>query len=315
MTGLLLLAAIPALVQEQAPQTHRFRVAIQAVQVDVYVERKGKAVLDLTREDFELFDNGIRQRVELAEVDTAPLSVALVVDASGSMAGRRLLHLQTAAHAFLNGLEPKDQASFITLTARIEQQTELTSDFDVIHNAIDHTKARGATVWHDALYAGLKTVEPVSQRAMVLLFTDGEDTYSWLRAEQLMPLVEQSGAVLYAVNTRLEAGRPSIGNFNPNTNSSLWQSQRREWLKRRSARTKLLRKLAEASGGRLFETPSTSELEEIFLTILAEMRIRYLLFYRPASVEEGWHDVEVKLKGQKADVRARRGYFYEAPAR
>ena len=243
-------------------------------------------------------------------MDTAPLSVALVVDASDSMAGRRLLRLQTAAHAFLNGLEPKDQASLITFTHRIEQQTELTSNFDVIHSAIDHTEAHGATVWHDALYAGLKTVEPVSQRAIVLLFTDGEDTYSWLRAEQLMPLVEQSSAVLYAV-TRLEAGFPGIGNFNPNR----WQSQWRESLERRSARTKLLRKLAEASGGRLIETPSTSELQEIFLTILAEMKTRYLLTYHPSSVEEGWHDVEVKLKGQKADVRARRGYFYEAPER
>jgi hypothetical protein len=82
-----------------------------------------------------------------------------------------------------------------------------------------------------------------------------------------------------------------------------------------STHTRLLRNLTEASGGHLIETSSTAELEKIFLSVLAEMKTRYLLTYHPTNTERGWHAVEVKLKGQKANIRARRGYFYETRAR
>ena len=100
-----------------------------------------------------------------------------------------------------------------------------------------------------------------------------------------------------------------------NTTTSAWRRAWRQRLKEHSEDTRLLRSLTEASGGDLIETPSTAELEKIFLSVLAEMKTRYLLTYRPTSSEPGWHEVEVKLKGRKADIRARRGYFYETPAR
>ena len=306
---MLVLTMWSAVGQETPGQTARFSISVRAVQVDVYVGRKNKAILGLTADDFELFDNGVRQQVQLVDRHAAPLSLALVVDTSDSLYGQRLVHLKSAAHAFLDGLETQDRASLITFTQRIEERVALTSDHRALHDAIDAIETGGATVWHDALFAGLKTVEAVSERAIVLLFTDGQDTYSWLRPEQLMPLVEQSNAVVYGVV------RQARTELTVNTTTSAWRRAWRRRLMEHSTHTRLLRNLTEASGGDLIETSSTAELKKIFLSVLAEMKTRYLLTYHPTSTERGWHAVEVKLKGQKADIRARRGYFYENRAR
>ena len=214
--AMLLLVAWAAAGQETSRMT-RFSVSVSAVQVDVYVGRKNKAILGLTRDDFELFDNGVRQQVQLLDRNAFPLSVALVVDTSDSVQGRRLVHLKSAARAFLEGLETHDRASLITFTQRIEERVTLTSNHGALNDAIDGIEAQGATVWHDALFAGLKTVEAVSERAIVLLFTDGQDTYSWLRPEQLMPLVEQSNAVVYGVV------RQPRTELTGNTTTSAWR--------------------------------------------------------------------------------------------
>ena len=103
--------------------------------------------------------------------------------------------------------------------------------------------------------------------------------------------------------------------FTGNTASSEWRRAWRRSISEHSQQTRLLRELTEASGGRLIETSTTAELEDIFLNVVSEMKRRYLLTYRPTSTAEGWHQIEVRLKGRKADIRARRGYFYETSAK
>jgi VWFA-related protein len=147
-------------------------------------------------------------------------------------------------------------------------------------------------------------LEVVRDRPMVLLFTDGADTYSWLRQEQVIPLVSHSNAVVYAITRNEGAPIPDLGTTRARER---FRQNRRENLRR----TRLLLDVTRESGGRLVETSSSSRLREIFLEILAEMKTRYILTYSPPGpVREGWHDLEVKVKRKGVDVQARRGYFY-----
>ena len=280
------LVALPLLLA-QAQERPAYRVAVEAVRVDVFVSRKGKALLGLTKDDFELFDNGVRQEIELVGREREPVSVALVLDVSDSVVGTPLNQLKAAADAFLRGLGPSDRATLVTFSHYIQQLSPMTSDFPSLHEAIDRVQARGSTSWHDALFAGLELLEGSSRRPLLLLFTDGEDTYSWLRGEQLPPLVRQSSAVVYALSKKSPSGRGRVRG------------------------TKLLEEVTRAGGGRLIEANSMEEVEAGFQQVLTEMRNRYLLAYDPQEVRrDGWHTIEVKLRHRKGDVRARQGYFY-----
>jgi VWFA-related protein len=308
--NVLLLSAWALAAVHQPPQTPVFRVSVEAVQVDVHVGRGRKAVTGLDVDDFELFDNGVRQRIELVDIETVPLNVALVLDTSQSVAGSKLLHLQSAAHAFLRGLDDKDRAGLITFCHRLHQASGLTSDLDVLHRAIDRVEAYGSTKWHDALFAGLKAVELAKDRPVVLLFTDGEDTYSWLREDQLPALVERSNAVLYVIHGREEI--PMLPSDRPS--SPRWQRGQSRKRVALSRRTEILRELTEIGGGRFLVAGDEQRLQEAFLEVLAELKTRYLLTYYPSPEVsgEGWHEVKVKLTKQKGDIRARRGYFRNA---
>jgi VWFA-related protein len=155
------------------------------------------------------------------------------------------------------------------------------------------------------LFAALEKLEVVRERPMVLLFTDGADTYSWLCEEQVVSLVSRSNAVVYAITRDERAPLPDL-------QTSRAQERFRQNRRERIRRIRLLLDVTRESGGRLIETSSSEHLREIFLTLLAEMKTRYILTYSPeAPLREGWHELEVKVKRKGVDVHARRGYYYE----
>ena len=123
---------------------------------------------------------------------------------------------------------------------------------------------------------------------MVVLFTDGKDNMSWLSPEQVLRVAAECEALVQVV--AIDAVRDD-----PRTEPP---------------QLKALRRLADATGGRLWPAGSSRELERTFLRILAEMQSRYLLSYEPTEVaREGWHRLEVKVRGRRGTVRSRPGYF------
>jgi len=117
-------------------------------------------------------------------------------------------------------------------------------------------------------------------RGLVIVFSDGLDTSSWLRPKAVLDVAKRSGAVVYAVSAGLARKAEFLGD------------------------------LAEQTGGRLFKIESTRGLREVFLEVLDEFRQRYLVSYSPSGVSpEGWHVLTVRVKGRNAIVRARPGYL------
>ncbi len=301
--GLAIFAAL-ALPQVQKDRPV-FRVSTEAVQVDVFVGKERRAVPGLLASDFELYDDGELRTVDSVTVAEVPLNVMLVLDTSASVKGETLAHLNRAAGGFLDELSPEDRAGLVTFSHHLSLRSDLTSNAALLKRSLEANEAVGGTAWHDALFTALELLETVKERPMVLLFTDGADTYSWLSEEQVKPLVSRSNAVVYAITGSDTALLPDLQTTSARER---FRQDRREHLRR----TQLLRDVTRESGGRLIETTSFVELQEIFLALLAEKKTRYILTYTPpAPVKSGWHALEVKVRRKGVDVHARRGYYYE----
>jgi VWFA-related protein len=261
-----------------------FSSQTRAVRVDVLVTDKGQPLPGLVPSDFEVRDNGVPQQVDLVNFDEIPLNVTLALDMSDSVAGERLGRLRAAARGLLAALRPKDQAALITLSHIVQLRAGLTTDLESVRAALDKAQAVGETALVDGIYAGIMVGESDVGRSLLIVFSDGVDTSSWLSPNGVLDIAKRSDVVAYAVSTRSPL-KPAF-----------------------------LRDLTSFTGGQLFEVEKTESLEAVFVGILEEFRHRYLVSYTPRGVSpEGWHKLDVRVK-RKAVVRARPGYQSAPPA-
>ena len=281
-----------------------FSSGVDSVYVDAFVTHKGRPVLGLAAENFEVQDNGVRQDVRLVSLDLVPVAVLLVFDTSLSMAGEALNHLREAGHAVLGGLRPGDRAALVTFNHRIVVRVPPTEDLARVQGALDRISALGATTLYDAAYVSL-AIPVEGARPVVVLFSDGEDNKSWLEAEDVFSVAARSDTLLQAVG--VTEGVPVMS---PGSRSSIPSVRRVE-----STRVEALRRIAESTGGQLWKAGKSEGLKDAFLRILEEMRTRYLLAFEPSGPQlVGEHRLEVRLKGAKGKVRFR-GSYHVAPRR
>jgi VWFA-related protein len=300
--AVVLAAAAVTTAPAQSPPV--FGVKVETVYVDAFVTQRGHHVPGLVAADFELEDNGVRQEVELVGAESVPLLAVLVFDTSGSVAGEKLAALRSSGQAFLEGLRPTDEAALLTFSHEIEWRAGPTPDRALLRRALDSLRADGATSALDALFIGL-TVPATQARTLVLLFSDGEDNLSWLGEEELRAAAERSNALIHVVSARDPGPAPNVGR----AMSSLLQPvpiPEPEYVRG-------LRRIAEVTGGRLWEAESPGRIRTAFAAIAEAMNQRYILRYEPRGVKRlGAHRIEVKVRGRKGDVQARRGYWIGA---
>jgi VWFA-related protein len=278
-----------ASVLAQAPPV--FRADVEAVYVDVYVTRRGAPVAGLSDRDFLLKDNGVVQAVRVVEREEAPVTAVLVLDCSASVAGRKLEFLKAAAASFVRGLHPRDEAALLAFQTRLQLLHSATADRAALLDAIGRMGAEGSTSMIDALFVGLKR-RWGSGRPVLVLFSDGRDTSSWLENEDLLRAARESSTVVYVVRTREEG------------------EERGE-----SGQAYLLRRVAESTGGSSWSPGSGPELEAAFRGVLETVNARYVLAYEPTGVPRaGRHRIGLAVKRRGVDVRARREYFVPEPA-
>jgi Ca-activated chloride channel family protein len=246
----------------------------------VLVTEDGQPVRGPQSADFDVLDNGVRQQVDLVSFEQIPLNVVLALDMSDSVIGERRENLRGAAGAVLDGLKSEDQAGLITFSHVVVQASGLTSHFAQVRAALDRTLAPGETALVDGSFAGMMLGESDVGRALMIVFSDGVDTSSWLSPELVLDTAKRSDVVVYAVVLGT-ASRPAF-----------------------------LRDLSSTTGGRLFQAESTNNLSATFLGILDEFRQRYLVSYSPRRVaKDGWHQLDVRVHRRGTTVKARPGYF------
>lgn len=256
-----------------------FSSRVDAVRVDVLVTDNGQPILGLTPGDFEIIDNGVLQQVDLVSFDQIPLNVVLVFDMSDSVEGDRRDRLLAGAGALLGGLKAEDQAALITFSHILQLGAGLTTDVGAVRAALEVARGVGDTAAVDSTFAGMMVGESEVGRGLLIVFSDGVDTSSWLSSAAVLDIAKRSGVVAYAVSVRSPVG------------------------------PEFLRDLTALTGGRLFEVERTQNLDSVFLGVLEEFRHRYLVSYTPRGVSrDGWHQLDVRVK-RRATVKARPGYL------
>jgi len=248
------------------------------VRLDVSVTERGRPVLGLTAADFKVKDNGVEQKVDFIGFDEVPLNVLLTFDVSGSVTGQRLRDLRAAGYAVLDQLRTDDRAAVVSFTHAVVVASKLTGDLATLRSALNGAGASGQTSLVDAAFAAMTLGVGEGGRTLMLVFSDGVDTASWLPSEAVVASARSADLVVFGVTTA-------------------------------NLRAPFLKDLVGITGGDLVEVRTTGDLTGTFVKLLTQYRQRYLVAYSPTGVEsKGWHRVDVTVARRGASVVARQGY-------
>ena len=269
-------------VSQESPLA-RFSSQVQLVEVYATVnDTAGALVTGLHREDFEVYENNQLQEVSAFVAGEFPLTVALGVDRSWSMAGDRLRLAKQASQAFLRALKPADRSMVVAISSEAEVIAPLEMDRLNQTRAIEALDPWSTTALHDAIIATLDRLGPEPGRQALVVFSDGADRYSRATAAEVVERARRSNALMYPI---------AFGKM----------------------RSPLLAELAVLTGGRSYLLRDVRELDKTLAQIARELRYQYLLGYAPSRPIESdrreWRSIRVVVKKPGIRVRARDGYM------
>jgi Ca-activated chloride channel family protein len=297
-------------------QTIRLEVDMVSLPV-VVTDREGKRITDLKKEDFQVFENGVRQEIAGFAATDEPVDVALLLDTSGSTE-LELARIQNAAIDFVNQLHPDDEVAVLSFADDVRLQEDFTIDRDKNEYGIKKTRAGGCTVEYEAVWLALEEVlKPIQERKALVLFTDGVDTCSHTASEkETLELAKETKATIYCVYYNTESDlyrrgrRSAIGGFPPVISSPLPPvfgpgSSGWDYPGGRS----YLDNLAEYSGGLMLD--GMTDLSYAFEQVAKELASQYSIGYysNNPKKDDKFRKVEVKVDRPGLVARTKRGYF------
>ncbi len=255
-------------------------------------DKKGRFVTDLTKNDFQVFEDKKPQQIlEFTAETDLPLRLAILVDTSNSI--RERFHFQQeAATNFVNSvMRTQDKAIVVSFDTSAELAADMTNNTNTIENAIRDLRPGGGTALYDAIFYACKEKLMLDQpmykfrRAMIIL-SDGEDNDSRYSREQALEMAQRADTVIYTISTNITHIE--------------------------TEGDKVLRYLADQTGGASFFPFEAKDLNQSFENVANELRHQYNLFYRPQPLHNDgkFHQVTIKVKGRRGlQVRARKGYY------
>jgi Ca-activated chloride channel family protein len=295
-----LIAASLALAGALAAQDLVIPVKVNLVHVAATVKnRAGQLVGSLHKEDFEIFDNGVRQEVAIFERQTEqPLSVALLVDVSGSTNQDLKFETDSAVRfvrALLSFHNSQDQVALYAFDDTVTQVHNYTRNIASLEGVLRQMHGSAGTSLYDAIWLASRDLELREGRKALVLVSDGGETTSKTDSHRALEAAQLADAVIYPVIVMPitnDAGR-NIGGEHA------------------------LQFMAEGTGGRTFLLSEGAQLDRAFGSIITELRTEYLLGYYPHDVpltKERFHKLEVRLTSTELRASARNGYYGEAEA-
>ncbi|MGE5813881.1 MAG: VWA domain-containing protein [Acidobacteriota bacterium] len=276
----------------------KFRSSLDMVTIQASVrDTRGRTVGGLQAEDFEVRDNGqVRPVVSLRADRQSPVSLAILVDVSGSMrlAGSREM-ARFAYESILAELRPqRDEAALFTFDSSLDPREGFTKNIASLSGALNDMPAYGTTALYDAAAAAARKLSERSatHKALIIL-TDGIDTASRLTAPEVSGLASSIDVPVYVIATVSSADQ----------RLALERTRRSG-----DSDDADLRDLAEWTGGHFVFASTLGETGAEVISMVSELRQQYLLAIEAASARE-WHRLDVRVKGKAATVKARSGYF------
>jgi VWFA-related protein len=296
--------------QENPPTADQtLRVTTEVVNVYAVVRDKKQPITDLTRDDFELTEDGVPQDIRYfsRETDT-PLTMGILIDTSPSQ--QRVLPVeQEEAKSFIRQVvHPKDLAFILHFDLEVELLQDFTSSHSLLARAIDSTEINGGgqgvmpgpfpgtsvggTHLHDAVYlASRDLLKGEVGRKVLIMLTDGEDQGSRMKLDEAVEAAQKSNVIIYSVAI---------------IDRAFYWGQRTGF-----SGDSVLKKYSQETGGRVIEVTRAKDTAQAFQEIAEELRTQYLLGYSPKNnLHDGsFRKIRVKVRGHNYQVQARRGYY------
>lgn len=290
------------------------------VQVPVIVkESGGRYLTDLKRDEFAIYEDGVKRDLEFFGTVEEPFNVALLIDSSGSTV-EQLEHIKTAALAFIENLRAQDKVMIIEFNDSVRILSELTGDRSQTARAIGNIKPGEYTQVYEAIYTAVwERLEAIEGRKAVILFSDGIDTASSeiSMEDTLDAIIESEDVIVYPIrySTREDVERKLERKFtiqttatNPKLNADHDKALRELDRTYREA-DEYLFEMARLSGGVIERADRLTDLKAAFVRITEELRRQYVLgYYPPDKKNDKERRISVTVSRPGAVVRARPGY-------
>jgi VWFA-related protein len=270
------------------------------------IDNKGRIVNDLGKDDFHVYEDGASQTVTHFAHADVPVTMGIVIDDSGSMKDKRE-KVNAAAVIFAKTSNPQDQVFVVNFNDvyYLDTPGDFASTIEDLKSALDKIDSRGGTALYDAVIASLDHLKLGNRDKKVLLvITDGEDNASRYSVGEMMASAQKSNAVIYTIG--LLGSEETSGIFKVRGGDA-----------RRAA--KVLKDLAEATGGDRYLPKSLDEVETTCRQIARDIRNQYTLAYRPSNLKKDGTFRNIRVDAflphsrNKLVVRTRPGYFAPKP--
>jgi Ca-activated chloride channel family protein len=292
----MLFAAAAATVLGAQQQGGRIRSGVELVSLNVTVTDGGnKYATDLNEEDFEVYEDGAKQKLTFFSKTQQPISLALLLDTSASM-DERMAIAQEAAIGFAKQLHKEDQAEVIDFDSQVRILAPFTNDSAALEKAIRATTPNGSTSLYNAIYISLKELKRTKaastsdiRRQAIVLLSDGDDTSSLIEFDEVLDLAKRSETSIYAIGLRQG------------------EIARREFKEAEF----VLKQLANETGGRAYFPTDARELAKIYQTIWDELSSQYSIAYSSGNPKRdgAWRRVQVRLLKPSLTARTKQGYY------
>jgi VWFA-related protein len=295
---------------EKASGSDEETVVLKAALVNLNVSvtnRAGVSLATLRKEDFEVAENGERQKIEFFQSTNAPFNLVLLLDLSGSIKDK-LDVVKSAALRFIDVLGPQDKVAVVTFTDEIRVVSQLTDDRVELKRRIKSIdQSRGGTAFYEALWFSLMdTLRGTrGQRNAVVVMTDGVDSsldrynpmQSRVSFNQLARRLEEADVIVFPIYLDTEYEEV----FERGNSSSEAYAIARDQLER----------IAEVSGGQIFKAEKVGDLAGVYKQVAAAIRTVYSVGYYPTNAEKDgtFRRVRVLVNRPGVAVRARKGYY------
>ncbi|MEO5820170.1 MAG: VWA domain-containing protein [Vicinamibacteraceae bacterium] len=274
-----------------------FRAGVDLISLNVTVTDSARRfVTTLDQQDFLVLEDGHPQAVTFFMRTGLPVTVAIVVDTSASMAGA-LATAQESAIGFVRRLRPDDRAAVVDFDSRVRILQSFTSDQPALERAIRSTIADGSTALYNAVYISLNELTKLARsdidapgRRAIVLLSDGEDTSSLMNLEEVLDAANRSDTAIYTIG--------------------LGERDAQGRLAKHDAEF-ALRRLAQQTGGRSFFPNDLNQLAGIYNEITNELASQYALAYASSNGRRDgqWRRISIRLAQRDLAARTKPGYF------
>ena len=299
--GLVLVVTLSGLLMaqrgQQPPKPERDQtISINVDLVDLLVsvaDKKGKFNTSLKKDDFKIFeDDKIQSITNFSSETDLPLTIALLVDTSGSIRDKLRFEQEAAIEFFYSTLQRgKDKALVISFDSGVDLLQDFTDDPEKLADAVRKIRAGGGTSLYDAIYLSVtQKLSGQQGRRVVILITDGDDNSSRVSLTETLEAAQKNDVTIYAISTNSTAFFGS---------------------KEQERGDKTLKKFAEETGGKPFFPLKIQDLASSFLDIHDELRSQYQIGYRPSNgkMDGTFRRIRVEVSDKRFKARARTGYY------